>query len=198
MARASTSERLWLALAAVSAGALAWLLAEPLDLRKDHSFEISEDPNAKVIEVNYIGGRARTILSYEIFGDGRLVCTRGPYPPQTESTREILFEERLARSELLAIFGDLARSGVLEADWNVMRERFRPKRYPSGLGGTLITLRLTRYRQRVAGPSGPVRFQIADARLLFSIREYPEVRELAALGRLVDRLEIIRRSWPRG
>ena len=197
MALISSHEARWIALAAISAGALAWRFAEPLDLRKDRSFEISEDPGTKVIEVHYVGGMTRTMLSFEIFGDGRLVCSRGRYPPGKETPREILFEERLPRSELLAIFADLTRSDVLEVDWKVMRERFRPTRYPSNTGGISIILRLTRYRQRVAGPSGSIRFQIADGRLLFSIREFPEIKELAAVGRLLQRLENIRKSWPR-
>ena len=55
-----------------------------------------------------------------------------------------------------------------------------------------------RYRQRVAGPSGSIKFGMGLSALGFYAERFPEVEELAALKRLVDRLEVIRRSWPRG
>jgi hypothetical protein len=196
MARASASGRAWLVLAAVSAGALAWHFAEPLDLRQDRSFEISADPATKVIEVHHVGGMIRTSLSFEIYGDGRLVCTRDLRAPGRDPLGRVLFEDRIPRSELLAIFDDLTRSNVLEADWTSMRARLHGRGSITDSVSTIVILRLSRYRQRVAGPSGSIKFQMGLYAIGFNVQRFPEIEELAALGRLVDRLEIIRRSWP--
>ena len=198
LARASASARGWLVLAAVGAGAIAWLFAEPLDLRKDRSFEISADPATKVIEVHYVGGMARTSLSFEIYGDGRLVCTRDLRAQGKDPLGKVLFEDRIPRSELLAIFDDLTRSNVLEADWKSMRERLRGRGSVTDSASTFVILRLARYRQRVAGPSGSIKFQMGLYAIGFYVQRFPEIQEVAALGRLVDRLENIRRSWPAG
>jgi hypothetical protein len=183
-------------LVAGCAGALGWFIAEPVDLRKDRSFEISKDPAVKVLEVHHLGGMIRSVWSYEIFGDGRLVCSRDRRPAQKAIPREILFEERLPRSELLAIFDDLTSSGVLEADWKAMSARLRTRGRVTDAGSTFVVLRLTRYRQRTAGPSGSIKFQIGQYAIGHAIQNFPEIKELAALGRLLDRLEVIRKSWP--
>ena len=180
----------------IAAGVLSWTYATPVDLRKDRSFEITDDPNSKVIEVHYSGGMIRAVLTYEVYGGGRILCIRDRWPPPNATPGVIVFEDRISKSELRDIVQDLTRSGVLELDWKAIRHHLDSRGSVSDSNTTFVILYLTRYRRRFAEPLHPLRFQVAQYALNFKIRRFPEIEELASLGRMLDRLEGIRRSWP--
>lgn len=172
----------------LAAGAMPALSRSPT-----RYFEVSSDPEVVVLRVERAGGALMRKTTYNLFGDGRLVGTvvsgNASSPPQLL----FRFADILPLDEYDALVADLVDSGLMEYDEDAINSRFAGAGFPTDEATVWVTLRLERYEDHVGHETGVVERRFAIYAPSYRARQFPEIREVAALGRLMDRLSEIHR-----
>jgi hypothetical protein len=160
--------------------------------RSRHTFEVPNDPSVRVLEVETSGGMRMESTRYELYGDGRLVGLS--VSSYASGAPQLIFTEQLLLAEYDTLIADLFDSGLMEFDTDELRERFASRALPTDEVNTTFTLRLHSYdgRPASAGAFLEHRFSIFAARV--RAQQFPDVRELAAVGRLLTRIDAIHRK----
>lgn len=171
---------------------LVTTVAVSLASRQDRSFEVSNDPDMRVLQVESSGGLRMESTRYELFGDGRLVgLTISGYE---SGTPQLVFIEQLPLDEFAALVGDLVGSGLMEYDEKAIDARIAGALLPTDQTSIQVTLRLTRYEGREVNADGVVEHSFFLHAPRVRAQQFPEIRELAAIGRLIQRIAEIHRG----
>jgi len=167
-------------------------VAVSLASRSRHTFDVSSDPGVRVLEIETSGGMRMETTRYELFGDGRLVGLS--VSSYASGTPQLLFTEQFSLADYDALVADLVDSGLMEFDTDGLSSRFASRALPTDDVNTAFTLRLDSYDGRQASAGAPLehRFSIFAARV--RAQQFPDVRELAAVGRLLSRIDAIHRQ----
>lgn len=170
---------------------LAIWVAVSLASKGSHSFEVSNDASIRVLEVESSGGISMEKTRYELFGDGRLVgLTVSGF---ASGAPQQIFSEQLPLEEFDALISDLVGSGVMEYDAEEMNARMEEVPLPTDQTTTVFTIRLNEYDGRQASSSSAVEHRFSVHGASVRAQQFPEIREVAALGRLVQRIAEIHR-----
>lgn len=159
--------------------------------REGYSYTIPREAETKVIEVMLSGGLARTATAFEVSGDGTLsMFTLSGY---ASGTPQLVFSEQLAEDDFLSLVSELVDAGVMDYDERAMNERFRGRMLPTDQGGVHVTLRLETYEGRALNEAGYVERRFSLEGVRERARQFPELGEIAAVARLLDRLSQVAR-----
>jgi len=141
----------------------------------ERQYSFSADPEVEILRIEHSGNWS---VVDSLYGDGRLVFG---------TDHKALY---LSYQEQDGIIRDLVDAGIMEYDTGkvraLMKQRPTPYRSPEGAGIGVI-IQLDDYR----GPlqdSGPARSAIGMASPRFLREQYPEIDEIQALSRLLDKI----------
>lgn len=184
-----------MAIAAALAAALGSILLiaavspETTAAPTERRFEFSRSPDEVIISVLYSGGLSSRDLSVRLFGDGRLLIEE---VRNADSVVVASWTGRLLEPEVEALLRDAIDGRLMEYDAESVRaqkralNRSEPARID--MPGTFVEIRLVGLEDATGAWVGPVSRRIAAMNVSLSAELFPEIRELAALSRVLKAL----------
>lgn len=155
----------------------------------ERRFEFSRSPDEVVVSVRYSGGLSSRDLSVRLFGDGRLLVEE---VRNADSAVVASWTGRMLEPEIDALLRDAIDGGLMEYDAERVRAQKRAlnRREPTRIDvpGAFVDIRLLGLEDAAGAWVGPVSRRIAAMNVSLSADLFPEIRELAALARVLEAL----------
>lgn len=179
-------------LEAAAATMIVLLPSVMLGISSERSFVVSHAPEVRVLRVELSGGDRMETIRYDLFGDGAMsgfaISAYASFTPQ------LIFSAQLGLEEYDALVADIVESGLMDFDVRSMDREFREAPLPHTERLVTVTVRLEGYEDASPDPSGAVERRIGIYAARTRAEQFPNVRPLAAVGRLLHHLSDIEKA----